>query len=46
MITKRWFLAEAAERDWLLILDHEPGNPCMRVRPDGKGWYVLVPSAE
>lgn len=46
MITKRWFLAEAAERDWLLILDHEPGNPCVRVRPDGKGWYALVPSAE
>ena len=42
MITKHWFLASAAERDWLLVLDHEPGNPLFRVRPDGKGWFELV----
>jgi len=23
------------------VLDHEPGNPCHRVRRDGKGWYRL-----
>ena len=42
-VTRRWFLQLAAERDWLLVLDHEPGNPCQRVEPDGKGWYRLVP---
>lgn len=41
MVTKRWFLSAAAERDWLLILDHEPDNPCRRARPDGKGWFTL-----
>jgi hypothetical protein len=43
MITRRWFLDEAATNDWLLVLDHEPGNPLQRVRPDGKGWYKLIP---
>ena len=38
-------LEEAAERDWVLVLDHEPGNPAVRVRSDGKGWYKLVPEA-
>lgn len=42
-VTRRWFLDEAARGQWLLVLDHEPGNPCCRVRPDGKGWYELVP---
>lgn len=41
MVTKHWFLAEAAARDWLLVLDHEPGNPCVRVRANEKGWYDL-----
>lgn len=41
-ITRRWFLEEAVKGDWLLVLDHEPGNPCCRVKPDGKGWYELV----
>ena len=41
MLTKAWLLAEAAARDWLLVLDHEPTTPCVRVRPDGRGWYAL-----
>lgn len=43
MVTKRWFLTEAAAHDWLLILDHEPGNPRQRVREDGRGWFALEP---
>jgi glyoxylase-like metal-dependent hydrolase (beta-lactamase superfamily II) len=42
MVSRRWFLDAAAERDWLLVLDHEPGNPCQRVRRNGKGWFELV----
>jgi glyoxylase-like metal-dependent hydrolase (beta-lactamase superfamily II) len=45
MLSKRWLLAEAAARDWLLVLDHEPDTPCVRVRPDGRGWFTLVPEA-
>jgi glyoxylase-like metal-dependent hydrolase (beta-lactamase superfamily II) len=41
-INRRWFLKEAAENDWLLVLPHEPGDPRRRVRSDGKGWYELV----
>lgn len=41
MISKRWFLQTAAERGWLLVLDHEPDNPCRRVKDDGKGWFTL-----
>jgi len=41
--SRRWFLAEAAEHDWLLVLDHEAGNPLQKVQPDGKGWYRLIP---
>jgi glyoxylase-like metal-dependent hydrolase (beta-lactamase superfamily II) len=41
MITKHWLLTEAAERDWLLVLDHEPGNPCVRVRQNERGWFDL-----
>ena len=40
-LTRRWFLDEAMKNDWLLYLDHEPGNPFCRVRSDGKGWYNL-----
>lgn len=43
MVTKRWFLHEAAERKWLLVLDHEPGVPTVRVRRNAKGWYDLEP---
>lgn len=42
MVTKNWFLKEAAERDWVLMLDHEPGHPCYRVRPNDSGWYTLI----
>lgn len=41
-VTRRWFLKEAAEKDWLLVLDHEPGNPLRRVRDNDKGWFELV----
>jgi glyoxylase-like metal-dependent hydrolase (beta-lactamase superfamily II) len=43
-VTRRWFLKEAAENHWLLVLDHEPGEPRRRVQADGKGWYELVPA--
>jgi glyoxylase-like metal-dependent hydrolase (beta-lactamase superfamily II) len=43
-VTRHWFLTEAARRDWLLVLDHEPGHPIFRVRENGKGWFDLVPS--
>lgn len=42
-VTRHWFLLDAAKYDWLLVLDHEPGNPLVRVREDGKGWYKLIP---
>lgn len=42
-LTRRWFLDEAMKNDWLLYLDHEQGNPLVRVRSDGKGWYKLIP---
>lgn len=46
MLTKHWFLHEASERGWLLVLDHEPGNPCSKVRRDEKGWFELEREAE
>jgi glyoxylase-like metal-dependent hydrolase (beta-lactamase superfamily II) len=42
MLTRRWFLQEAANNDWLLALDHEPSNPLQRVRRDDRGWYKLI----
>ncbi|MFK7883026.1 MAG: MBL fold metallo-hydrolase [Phycisphaerales bacterium] len=42
MVTKNWFLKEAAEKNWLLVLDHEPGDPLCRVRANDHGWYDLV----
>lgn len=45
MVTKRWFLEAASEKNWLLVLDHEPGNPCVRVRVNDRGWFDLVPEA-
>ena len=44
MITRRWFLEEAAGNGWLLYLDHEHGDPLQRVERDGKGWFKLVPA--
>jgi len=43
LISRRWFLSEAMQRDWLLVIDHEPNTPLVRVREDGKGWFKLVP---
>ena len=37
MVTRRWLLTEAAANSWLIILDHEPGNPCFRVKANEKG---------
>jgi glyoxylase-like metal-dependent hydrolase (beta-lactamase superfamily II) len=42
MVSRRWFLEEAAAGNWLLVLDHEPGNPCRRVRANDKGWFELA----
>ena len=41
-ITRRWFLKEAMENNWLLALDHEPGNPTCHVRSDDKEWFELT----
>jgi glyoxylase-like metal-dependent hydrolase (beta-lactamase superfamily II) len=46
MVTRRWFLTEAAARDWVLCLDHEPGHPLVRVRENGKGWFELISEPE
>jgi glyoxylase-like metal-dependent hydrolase (beta-lactamase superfamily II) len=43
MVSRRWFLEAAAQEGWLLVLDHEPGNPCQRVRKNDKGWFDLIP---
>lgn len=45
MLSKRWLLKEAVERGWVLVLDHEPATPVVRVKDDGHGWYVLVPDS-
>jgi glyoxylase-like metal-dependent hydrolase (beta-lactamase superfamily II) len=42
MVTKGWFLEEAAARGWVLVLDHEPGDPLVKVERDGHGWFTLV----
>lgn len=42
MISKRWLLTEAAARNWTLVLDHEPGNPCKLVKANAKGWFDLI----
>jgi glyoxylase-like metal-dependent hydrolase (beta-lactamase superfamily II) len=41
MISRQWFLSEAADRGWLIVLDHEPGNPVRRVVRNDKGWFDL-----
>jgi glyoxylase-like metal-dependent hydrolase (beta-lactamase superfamily II) len=45
-VTRRWFFEEAVKENWLLVLDHEPANPCCRVKRDGKGWYSLAPEEQ
>lgn len=43
-VSRRWYLDEAAEHDWLLVLDHEPGEPRQRVaRSDA--WFTLSPQS-
>lgn len=44
MITRHWFLEAAVENKWLLVLDHEPGNPVQRVRRKEQ-WYELLPDS-
>lgn len=44
MISRRWFLSEAADNNWLLVLDHEPGNPVCRVKRTDT-WFELLPDA-
>lgn len=46
MVTRRWFLSEAATRGWVLCLDHEPGNPFRTVKDNGKGWWNLEDASE
>lgn len=46
MVSRAWFLAEAAANDWLLVLDHEPNTPCVRVRANNKGWFDLIPDPD
>lgn len=40
---KRRMLSEAAEREWLVVLDHEPVSPVVRVRPEG-GYFAVEPA--
>lgn len=44
MLTRRWFLTEAARRKWLLVLDHEPGEPRQMVAENPRGWFDLTPA--
>jgi glyoxylase-like metal-dependent hydrolase (beta-lactamase superfamily II) len=46
MVTKHWYLSHAADFGWVLVLDHEPGNPCFSVRRNGKGWFELTPAPD
>ncbi|GJQ29343.1 MAG: MBL fold metallo-hydrolase [Phycisphaerae bacterium] len=46
MVTRGWLLDEAASHDLLLVLDHDPVAPVVRVRRNSKGWYDLVPEPE
>ena len=46
MLSRQWFLREAAARNWLLVLDHEPGNPCHMVTANNKGWFDLHPVSD
>jgi glyoxylase-like metal-dependent hydrolase (beta-lactamase superfamily II) len=45
-VTRGWFLKEAVENDWLLVLDHEAHQPLQRAERDGKGWYRLFPGED
>jgi len=43
MVTRHWFLSAAADEGWLLVLDHEPGNPLQHVARTDRGWFELRP---
>ncbi|MFT3686192.1 MAG: MBL fold metallo-hydrolase [Phycisphaerales bacterium] len=42
MLTKSWLLAEAADRGWILALDHEAGHPFFSVKRNDSGWFELI----
>lgn len=46
--TKRLLLERARAGGWRLVLDHEPGDPVVRVAddPERRGAFVLVPTGE
>ncbi len=41
MLSRHWFLQAAADKNWLLVLDHEPGEPRQFVHHDDRGWFRL-----
>lgn len=43
-VSRHWLLREAAERNWRLVLDHEPGHPIFEVAANAKGWFDLSPA--
>lgn len=48
MLSKQQMLAQAADENWRLVLDHEPGNPVQHVAhdPQHAGRFVLQPADE
>lgn len=44
MLTKQWFLTEAADAKWHLVLDHDPGDAVFRVHRGERGWFDLEPT--
>ena len=40
-MTRTWLLGEAADRGWVLALDHEPGHPFFTVARKGE-WFELI----
>ena len=45
-LSKRDLLTQAADESWRLVLDHEPGEPVVRVRrdPGRAGQFELIPA--
>lgn len=41
-LTRTWLLNEAADRGWVLALDHEPGHVFYAVVRNDKGWFDLI----
>lgn len=44
-LVKQRFLERAEEEGWTIVLDHEPGDPVVRVRRDDRGRRSLTPLA-